>query len=198
MRSLGGSNRTIRQRWRAHTRVCGHQHQCWRWWSLNSGRARRDSPSKARYKVTSIFDIFCWQAYGASRPSRHCDGLQGCERLPAIVFNMVNLWTHESVSEQWGVSVMIWVQRFAYFLQLTATWTHASQPDNNGNNWSDACEVWQSDQIFECELELVWVECSVMNGSSWGFFDISNKIAKNLKIFGEIDLIKYYHLIFLS
>jgi hypothetical protein len=39
---------------------------------------------------------------------------------------------------------------------------------------------------------------SVANGSSRCFFDISNKIAKNLKIFGEIDLIKYYHLIFLS
>ena len=45
-------------------------------------------------------------------------------------------------------------------------------------------------------LGRVWT--SVANGSSQGFFDISNKITKNLKIFGEIDLIKYYHLIFLS
>ena len=66
---------------------------------------------------------------------------------------------HESVLEQRGVSMMIWVWRFAYFLQSTAAWNHASQPDNNGNNWSDACEVWQLDQIFEHELELAWVEC---------------------------------------
>ena len=66
---------------------------------------------------------------------------------------------HESVLEQRGVSMMIWVWRFAYFLQSTAAWNQASQPDNNGNNWSDACEVWQLDQIFEHELELAWVEC---------------------------------------
>jgi hypothetical protein len=43
-----------------------------------------------------------------------------------------------------------------------------------------------------------WGRGSVANGSSQGFFDISNKITKNLKIFGEIDIIKYYHLTFLS
>jgi len=36
------------------------------------------------------------------------------------------------------------------------------------------------------------------SGSNRCFFDISNKIANNLKIFGVIDLIKYYHLIFLG
>ena len=39
---------------------------------------------------------------------------------------------------------------------------------------------------------------SVAGGSSRRFFDKLNKIAKNLKIFMEIDLIKYYHLIFFS
>ena len=39
---------------------------------------------------------------------------------------------------------------------------------------------------------------SVAGGSSRRFFDKLNKIAKNLKIFMEIDFIKYYHLIFFS
>ena len=39
---------------------------------------------------------------------------------------------------------------------------------------------------------------SVAGSSSRHFFDKLNKIAKNLKIFMEIDLIKYYHLIFFS
>ena len=40
--------------------------------------------------------------------------------------------------------------------------------------------------------------CSVAGGLSQHFFDKLNKLAKNLKIFMEIDLIKYYHLIFFS
>ena len=39
---------------------------------------------------------------------------------------------------------------------------------------------------------------SVAGSLSQHFFDKLNKIAKNLKIFMEIDLIKYYHLIFFS
>ena len=41
-------------------------------------------------------------------------------------------------------------------------------------------------------------QISVAGGSSRRFFDKLNKIAKNLEIFMEIDLIKYYHLIFFS
>ena len=48
---------------------------------------------------------------------------------------------------------------------------------------------------------VVWnnlVPGSVAGSLSRRFFDKLNKIAKNLKIFMEIDLIKYYHLIFFS
>ena len=48
-------------------------------------------------------------------------------------------------------------------------------------------------------IDLICRDCtSVAGGSSRHFFDKLNKIAKNLKIFMEIDLIKYYHLIFFS
>ena len=106
MRSLGGSNRTIRQRWRACIRVCGHWHQCWHWWSLNSGRARRDSPSKARYKVTSIFNIFCWQAYGTSRRSRHCDGVY--RAVKDCLLSCSTWWICEPMSQCQNNGEWVW------------------------------------------------------------------------------------------
>ena len=50
---------------------------------------------------------------------------------------------------------------------------------------------------YWCDVMILHI-ASVAGGSSRRFFDKLNKIAKNLKIFMEIDLIKYYHLIFFS
>ena len=59
-------------------------------------------------------------------------------------------------------------------------------------DWGNVCQETWAEVLMEREAD------SVAGSLSQHFFDKLNKIAKNLKIFMEIDLIKYYHLIFFS